>query len=165
MRIMGHDPLKGRELLSESRDSLRESIDVLRETVKGMKPKDYKNFISSIEDMIGDYKKKTGVNVSLSIQGNPVKLYPGVETVLYRNLQEALTNSVKHGAAHNIEASLKYAESAVTLKITDDGTGCSEVKKGMGILAMEERTSFVGGRINVTSDKGFIIECTIPLSN
>lgn len=165
MRIMDYNPLKGRELLSESRDSLRESIDVLRETVKGMKPKEYKNFLSSIEDMIGDFKKKTSINVSLSIQGNPMKLYPGVETVLYRNLQEALTNSVKHGRAHNIEVILKYTESTVALKVTDDGIGSSEVIKGMGIAGMEERTGFVGGRINLLSDKGFVMECIIPLND
>lgn len=165
IRVMDLDPLKGRELLAESRDNLRESIDVLRETVRGMKPKVYRNFLSSIEDMIGEFKKKTGINVVLSVSGNLAKLYPGVEMVLYRNLQECLTNSIKHGKAHNIEVNLKFVENAVALTVKDDGTGCAEINKGMGILGMEERTSFVGGSISVFGDEGFTMECTVPVNN
>lgn len=165
LRVMDLDASKGRELLEESRDNLRESIDVLRETVRGMKPKAYRNFIASIEDMVGEFKKRTRVNVVFSLLGNPVKLYPGVEMVLYRNLQESLTNSVKHGKSHNIEVTLKYIEGAVALTVKDDGTGCLRINKGMGILGMEERTSFVGGRINLFSNEGFILECIVPVNN
>lgn len=165
IRVMDLDTLKGRELLVESRDNLRESIDVLRETVRGMKPKAYRNFLSSIEDMISEFKRKTGVNVVLSVLGNPVKLYPGVEMVLYRNIQESLTNSAKHGKPQKIDITLKYIENTVALTVKDDGTGCSEINKGMGILGMEERTSFVGGTIRVICKEGFAIECIVPVNN
>lgn len=165
IRVMDLDTLKGKELLEEARDNLRESIDVLKETVRGMKPKAYRNFVTSIEDMIGEFKKKTRVNVVLLVLGSPVKLYPGVELVLYRNIQECLTNSVKHGKPHKIEITLKYIEEAVSLTVKDDGTGCPEINKGMGILGMEERTSFVGGSIKVFSNEGFTLECIVPVNN
>ncbi|MDF2674549.1 MAG: two-component sensor histidine kinase [Clostridiales bacterium] len=165
IRVMDLDTLKGRELIVESRDNLRESIDVLRETVRGMKPKAYRNFLASIEDMLREFEKKTSVNVVLSLLGTPVKLYPGVEIVLYRNLQESLTNSIKHGKSQNIDVTLKYIENTVALTVKDDGIGCSEINKGMGILGMEERTSFVGGSIRVFSNDGFILECIVPANN
>jgi signal transduction histidine kinase len=165
IRMLDVDALRGRTLLGESIDNLRESIDILRETVMGIKPKDYRNFISSIENMIGELKKKTGINVDLLVSGNPFKLFPGVELVLYKNLQEALTNSVKHGKPHKIEVTLKYIENVVALTIKDDGTGCSKIKKGMGILGMEDRTKFLGGSIRTFSNEGFTLECIIPVNN
>lgn len=165
LRVMGLDTQKGIKLLTESRDNLKESIEVLRETVRGMKPKAYRNFILSIEDMIINFKRSTGVNVELSVIGCPVKLYPGVETVIYRNLQESLTNSAKHGNSNNISVELKYTDGAVVLKVIDDGTGCMDIKKGMGISGMEERTSFVGGSISCLSREGFTLECMIPINS
>lgn len=165
IRVMDIDRLKGRQLIMESRDSLRESIDVLRETVRGMKPKAYRNYLASIEDMIREFKKRTGVSAQLLVSGNPVKLYPGVELVLYKNIQEALTNSLKHGKSSNIEVMIKYVENAVVLIIKDDGTGCSKIEKGMGIQGMEERTGFIGGSIRFFSSEGFTVECIVPLNN
>lgn len=165
LRILDLDESKGRSLLGESRDNLRESIDVLRNTVKGMKPKEYRSFIDSMQNMTDEFKKSTGINAIFKILGNPLKLSPGVELVLYKNLQESLTNSARHGKPHNIDIILKYNENSVALTVKDDGTGCSEVKRGMGITGMEERIRFVGGSLAFFSDKGFTFEFIIPINN
>lgn len=165
IRVLELDVLKGKELLIESRDNLRESIDVLRETVRGIRPKEYRSLVASMEDMITEFKKSTKVDINLKISGNPTKLYPGVELVLYKNLQEALTNSVKHGKAHNIDIFLKYLDNSIELMVKDDGLGCYNFKKGMGITNMEERVKFVGGDIEFFSSEGFTVECRIPINS
>ena len=164
IRVIDSEFEGGKKLIEDSRDNLRESIDVLRETVKGMKPRDYKNLMLSLQELIGDFKKKTGVNASLEVKGSPFKLYPGVELVIFKNTQEALTNAVRHGKAKNIKVLLTYYNSKVELLVKDDGIGCSNVKKGMGITAMEERLNFIGGTLDIYGDKGFTIKCIIPVS-
>ncbi len=163
VRLLDAGSFDGRELLGQAVENLRESIDVLRQTVRSMKPREYRNLIYSIEELLKRFKKETGISVELSVTGAAVRLLPGIEMVLYKNLQEAVTNSVRHGKAKAIAVYLIYEASGVSLAIEDDGIGCMEIKKGMGISAMEERLKFVGGSLSISSDKGFRVTSKIPV--
>lgn len=163
VRIIDADKEKGKELLKASIENLRDSIDELRNTVKSIKPKEYKNIIFQIQDMLDKFKKNTDVNITFETKGNVERIYPGVEIVLYKNTQEAVTNSVRHGKAKNIDVVIFYKDNEISMKIKDDGIGCESIKKGMGIAGMEERLRLVGGSLNIYQDNGFIVESIIPL--
>lgn len=62
--------------------------------------------------------------------------------------------------------SLKFTEEVISLYIIDDGIGCKEIKKNMGLKCMEERVQESGGKISYSSDgeKGFNIHIEIPLA-
>ena len=165
VRVISQDFTKGKELLQASVENLRESIDVLRETVRTMKPKEYKNLIFSIQEMIKKFKKDTGTNIHFEVIGNSIRLYPGVEMVLFKNAQEGLTNAVRHGKAKNIKLILHFKDREVSLIIRNDGNVVREFKKGMGISGMEERLGFVRGKLNIYSDHEFVLENTIPIQN
>ncbi|MFZ5351725.1 MAG: sensor histidine kinase [Bacillota bacterium] len=165
VRLLDSGNQSGRELLDMSVENLRESIDVLRQTVRSMRPKQYRNLIFSIEEMLKKFKRETGINTSFDVKGAAVRLLPGVEMVLYKNVQEAVTNAVRHGKARNILIQLIYEEAIILLRIKDDGAGCTDIKKGIGLSAMEDRLKFVGGSLNIDGSSGFIIENRIPISN
>ena len=162
LRLGEMDPQKGKELLMDTRDHLRESIDVLRETVRGMKPKGYRNPLFTLQDMIEEFKKKTAVDITLRVHGEIMKLYPSLELICYKNIQEALTNAVRHGQAKHIQILLIYGEEEIRLQVKDDGRGCEAVEKGMGLRAMEERLKLVGGCLKIYHEGGFCIESIIP---
>lgn len=163
VRVIDTDKEKGKELLSASIENLRESIDELRNTVRRIKPKEYKNIILQIQDMIDKYKKSTGINITFEAKGDVREIYPGREIVLYKNTQEAITNSVRHGQSKKIDVSIFYKENEVIMRVKDDGVGCDKIKKGMGIIGMEERLKLVGGSLNIYQDNGFVVESIIPL--
>lgn len=163
VRVLDADKEKGKELLKASIENLRESIDELRNTVRRIKPKEYKNIIFQIQDMLDKFKKSTGINITFETKGDIKKIYPGTEIVLYKNAQEAITNSVRHGKVKNINVAIFYKDNEVSMKIKDDGVGCENVKKGMGITGMEERLKLVSGRLNIYQDNGFVVESIIPL--
>lgn len=104
------------------------------------------NFTSNFEDEIKDKNKK---------------LY------IYRIVQEALNNIIKHSQAKVVEIGLIQSESII-LSITDDGIGFehSEAlkKRGNGLYNMEERTLYLNGKISIESEigKGTVIICNIP---
>ncbi|MBM7615696.1 signal transduction histidine kinase [Alkaliphilus hydrothermalis] len=165
VRLLDNDINTGKTFLKASVDNLRESIEVLRQTVRSTMPKEYKNLINSFEDMIRKFKRETGTNVELRVVGIIQKLYPGVEMVLYRNAQEAITNAVRHGKAKNIFISITYDKDWVKLVVKDDGKGCESIKKGIGISSMEERLKFVGGSLEILQTDGFVIKTVIPLES
>ena len=86
-----------------------------------------------------------------------VELPPEYETALYRIIQEALTNIVKHAGAESVSILVLDAEGAVRTVIEDDGAGFdpSNVRDGaLGLLGMRERVSLLDGRFEVESRRG-----------
>jgi signal transduction histidine kinase len=115
-----------------------------------------------LTELIEKFGEDTGIAVHWSTSGILYKLYPSVETTLYKNTREALTNSARHGHAKNIDLSLEYQPEKIIYTIEDDGAGTKSLKKGFGLNGMEERIELVGGSIEYSSDKGFRITMVIP---
>lgn len=163
IRVVNADAEGGREMLGSVRENLSSCIDLLRLTVRNIKPVEKNNRILSIQQTINDFSRNTGVNIEFNITGIPFKLYPSAEITLLKNVQEALTNAVRHGKAKNITVDLIYSEEDITLTVRDDGCGCTDVAKGMGLAGMEERAGLLRGRIIISSEKGFEIKTVIPV--
>lgn len=163
IRIYKKDAEKSQELIYSVRDNLRQCTEHLRKAVKGLNPKKYADSIMSIQQMIANFEKATGIKISFLITGLQYKLNPAVETVIYRNIQEALTNSVRHGKASKIDIELMYSDNKIELKVSDNGVGCDKIYKGMGISGMEERVRILGGNIIFQSANGFAINTVIPI--
>ena len=89
-------------------------------------------------------------------------------THLYRIVQEAINNAVKHGKAKRIVISLKPAGNHIVLAVTDDGAGFSNENKkngGMGLHIMKYRAGVVGALLEVrsgTDGAGTTVECIFP---
>lgn len=163
VRISAIDTVKSKELMNSSLINLRESIEILRQTVHNMKPVEYTNLISRIKDLINKSKNDTNVNIQLIVTGQVFQLSPGVELVIYKNIQESITNSLKHGKASSIEVRLTYSLERIHLQVIDNGVGCEKTKNGMGLDEMNNRTSFIGGTLEFYSKNGFIVETIIPI--
>ena len=89
--------------------------------------------------------------------GDPFKLEPQKEMVVYRMLQESLNNAIKHSKAQNIDVVLKYDTGLFCLTITDDGIGFDSsnlpsTNMGMGLKSMQNRATMIGGIFSIISD-------------
>lgn len=112
---------------------------------------------------IEEYNKRTRTAVHLQTSGLQKRLSAKTEILLYRIIQEALTNVAKHAEAESVVLSLEKKDVHVHLYITDDGKGF-EVKRyfssspmgrrGLGILGMKERVELAGGTFFIDSDPG-----------
>ncbi len=90
-------------------------------------------------------------------------------THLYRIAQEAITNAIKHGKAKFINVSLEKNPAAITLTITDDGSGLPENARhgqGMGLRIMAYRAGMIGATFNIERlpDSGTRVTCKLPLN-
>ena len=89
-----------------------------------------------------------------------------VERIVYRLVQEALTNILKHAEASHVEVSAEEAESTIRIRVHDDGSGFDPASTaGRGLSGMRERIELFGGQIEVTSEPGAgtDIAATVPL--
>jgi len=116
--------------------------------------------------------RRTGLAVSLQVEGRRQRLDPLVETVVFRVAQEAITNVARHARCDHAEVCLTFSSRQVSLQVQDEGIGFLPVQgsglpQGWGLEGMRERTEAIGGRfiLNSVPGKGTAIEITIPLSN
>ncbi|MEU9184740.1 sensor histidine kinase [Streptomyces sp. NPDC048484] len=124
-----------------------------------------------------------GVAVTVTTEGEPRALSPGVDLTAYRIVQEALTNVTKHAGAETAEVRLAYVTSRLLITVTDDGPGVSASaavpaaptapsavgaagqSRGFGIVGMCERAQSIGGELRAgpRPDGGFEVTTALPL--
>jgi two-component system, NarL family, sensor kinase len=98
-------------------------------------------------------------NTALQITGEQYKLEPQKEMVLFRIMQEAIHNAVKHAKAKNITVQLNYQAAAFVLIVTDDGIGFNAAdlqaaQTGIGLKSMQNRAALIGGQFTITAANG-----------
>lgn len=115
--------------------------------------------------------KNTGqFETGLKINGKFYPLDPQKEMVLYRIVQEALHNSIKHAKASDLQVQLNYQPDVFTLTITDNGTGfypetLHASQTGIGLKNMQNRAIIIGGEFSINSSKNKGTSISIELPN
>lgn len=107
-----------------------------------------------------------GLEVELCVTGEQRQLPPGVDLAVYRVVQEALTNTVKHAAARRARVALDWQSDALALEVFDDGAGepLPGQPAGLGLVGMRERVGVCGGELDVGPQPGgFAVRARIPL--
>jgi signal transduction histidine kinase len=104
--------------------------------------------------------------VDVSIEGDADSINPGLEEVVYRVVQESITNAVRHGDARRVSVRLSAEPDSLRLHVEDDGDGCSAVSEGFGLSYMRERVIAHDGFLEVDSapGEGFRVDVYIPRS-
>jgi PAS domain S-box-containing protein len=121
---------------------------------------------------LGRFAESTGIQVQLEAPELPARLQPEIETTIYRGVQEALTNVVRHAQASRVRVWLACSEDTVTTVVEDDGKGFdvrawSERPSGhqtLGLTGIQERVMLLDGRVTITSQprEGTRIETELP---
>lgn len=151
------------EEMHEAAAALRELVvatlqDVRRLAVQ-LRPKALDDFglAAALERLAETFSESTDIRVDLEAQLGEERLPPEVETTIYRIVQEALTNIVKHAEASRVSILLVRREASATAVIEDDGRGFDPATArddGLGLLGMRERVELHDGRLTVESEPG-----------
>src|SRR5216683_874790 len=153
-----------KELLNEVEKQLRRYSHELRPTIL-----DDLGWIPAIRFLADGVSKRANlpIHIDAAISG---RLPISVETTLYRIVQEALTNAVKHAKASNVWIRAWRENLVLACSIRDDGGGfdssqtpATPCRKGLGLIAMQERVSAIGGTLRIESRPGQGTELSIRL--
>lgn len=162
-------------LIDNMRNVIRETGDKLRDISSGLHPRLVQELglVAGVDNLISRFQGATGIVVHSSIQINQLHLDESVEVNLYRIVQEALTNIVKHSKCSSVLFEMSVEEGLLGLMVRDNGTGFSlkDVsrrdieQRGMGLFIMEERAKAIGGRLLIQSEpgQGTALEVKVPL--
>lgn len=158
-------PQKAREQLEKLRDVAKHGLKDVRRSVKKLRPDDLERlpFREALTHMVKEYADTTSMEVELSIEGWPEAMRQDVEEVIYRIVQEGLTNANRHGHATKAAVTFRLDEGKLKIKIVDNGQGCQETVPGFGLRHMRERLDLLHGSLACRSENGFILEAVIPV--
>jgi len=113
--------------------------------------------------------RSAGLTVDYSVHGEPRAVPDGVALSVYRVVQEALTNVVKHAAARTVDVRVRYRENSVEVEITDDGRGSVVAARdgahdGFGLVGMRERVAVYDGEFESgpRAAGGYRVRATFP---
>jgi signal transduction histidine kinase len=115
--------------------------------------------------------RAAGLSVHVHVEGDRVRLPTGVDLTAYRVVQEALTNTLKHGGRAQASVTVSYEPNEIVLSIEDDGVGTGgsrdelgELGGGHGLVGMRERVELYGGLLQAGSrpDGGFAVRVRLP---
>lgn len=167
IHIFPKDYDKGIAMLFQIRDQLSTGLEEMRATVKRLKPSTNQSGIESLQLMLEEIGRETGIRTELIMQGNSYSLYPSQELILYKNAREAVTNALKHGNPRVVTIIITYMKHEVIMAVSNDGdTPVHDIENssGQGLSGMRERCAFAGGRLVVNSSYPFTITTILPIN-
>ena len=144
---------------AELRELVVQALQDVRSLAVELRPAALDDFglVPALERLAGTFSERTGIRATVAATLGDTRLPPETETVVYRLVQEALTNVVKHAAASEVSIVLTRRDGGVSAVVEDDGQGFEESAvrdEALGLVGMRERLALLGGTLAIESSPG-----------
>ncbi|WP_245816357.1 sensor histidine kinase [Rhodococcus maanshanensis] len=156
------------EALLAIREAGREAARELRATLEALRDdgKSPPQGLADVPDLV-NRARTTGLNATLTIEGQCQGVPATVDRTGYRIVQESLTNIARHAAAATASIRIDYRPDALVIRVDDDGKATPDTASvaGVGLLGMRERVTALGGRLRAEprSAGGFSVQAELPV--
>lgn len=170
------EPYREGAALDRLRDVAERTLTGVRNIISDLRPSllDDLGLAAAVRWQAQNRLEPAGIRVDVQLKGEGRRLSPSVETALYRVIQEAITNVLKHAQASYVELDLDLSRDVqATVRIEDNGIGFDPVQQtgtrsdgGIGLFGMQERINLIGGELSIDSalGEGTEIRVTVPLA-
>jgi signal transduction histidine kinase len=133
-------------------------IDTLRRISEGLRPGvlDALGLAAAIEHLTNDFAERAGIACTLTMNREDFDLDDRLAIVVFRVVQESLTNVSRHAQAGSIDVDIREAGDRLRVEVRDDGVGIDPAGKrqGFGLLGMRERVAMLGGSLDIVGTPG-----------
>jgi two-component system, NarL family, sensor histidine kinase UhpB len=168
-----------RRQMEELRELTLQTLEAVRKLAVELRPAtlDDLGLVAALEAYTEGFASRIPLDLHFSAEGfdepRAARLESQVELVLYRVVQEALTNTAKHASAHHVQVELRRSAGEVVACISDDGQGFDvedvmrSRERGLGLFGMQERLSLVEGQLLIDSAprRGTRIQARVPIES
>jgi signal transduction histidine kinase len=181
-RVLHRDADRATEALAsiestgrQALDELRRLLSMLREYGDGVPALTPQPTVEDLAALVTQFEE-AGLDVDLTVEGNPQPLPSGADLSVFRIVQEALTNTLKHAGPARAVVRVSYQPGEVLITVSDDGRGLAEQLRridakdavpaqGHGLVGMRERVALFGGELRAAPRPGggFEVRARLPL--
>ena len=176
-RIVDTDPNRTRLELYTMSNTLKSIINEIRQIIYNLKPMSLEDLglTVTVDRFINQLMMCHSIKIRLHHNDEEYGLLPIIKLSLFRMIQEACNNAIKHSEATTIDITLKYKEDSISVSVEDNGNGfnieslkdCdSSDYHGYGLTIMKERVNYLSGTMKIESkiDKGTIVSINVPIT-
>ena len=158
------DTNRAKEQLNNISVVVRDGIRDVRGSLNKMRPGALENntLKEALIKITREYEAISNLEIHLLYKWDNIDLDIAKEDIVFRVIQESITNSVRHGHAKTIWIELLEEEEAYVMTIQDDGVGFDELHYGYGLKQMQERLMIIGGSVRFENRDGFYTHIEIP---
>jgi signal transduction histidine kinase len=165
------DNIKLTDKINRTLQMADDAIKAAQRISKQLRPDILDNigFIEAVKSYCRTVQESSGIIFEFKIMGDPVKLNKQIELCIYRVIQEAVTNIIRHSITENAEILIEYSGSLLKIIIRDFGIGIDMKKANdldsLGIFSMKKRISQIHGKLIIkrAEGKGSVLSMSIPL--
>jgi signal transduction histidine kinase len=157
-----------REDLQEVREVAQSTLNNIRSLSQALHPVllEEQGLESTLDWYIPTVERQTGVDIHYEKSGTGFAVETGAGVHIYRIVQEALNNVVRHAGTKEAWVRINFLPDKLDLAVEDHGKGFAREKgqRGIGLVAMRERAELIGGNLLVTqgTDGGTLVQLNIP---
>jgi len=173
-RLLDRNPKQLVTELAEFKNSVRNALEETRQLIFDLRPMtlDDLGLVPTLRKFIKEYGDRYGLATRFNVVGQERRLPGNTEGVLFRIIQEALTNVHKHARAKMAEVTMNMQPSRVSVTVKDDGQGFDVARteanlhknKNLGLLSMRERAELEKGTLEIRSQPGRGTEVKVEIA-
>lgn len=159
-------PEKAKKVINKAHGMSKDCIVKLREVVGVMKEdSSVDNLRSAINKLFQNFSANENYKFNLKMDDEIEDEMPNIKSCIYKTVMEGITNGIKHGRAEEFNVEIEKSCDNILFKVSNNGLGCSNIKKSNGTLGIEKRITDLGGSVKFYSGNGtgFIIDAIIPV--
>lgn len=155
--------------VAECKALVDDMFRTVRNLALGLRPSMLDDFglQPALEWHVRDFRTRYAINVELKMVGDFDRLPDRHRTCVYRIVQEAMTNCVRHADARNIQVGVTTAEGQLRVSVSDDGVGLDPAyrRTGLGLLGIDERVKELHGTVTISpeAERGTTLAVRLPL--
>jgi signal transduction histidine kinase len=167
----------GASRLDQVLDLIDTGIRSIRNVTNDLRPSllDDLGLLPALRSLVADFSERSGIQTELAAPADLPSLSREAELALFRALQEALSNVLRHARAQNVDVGISLSRAGVLLRVRDDGNGpppestmtTLEREGHMGLAGMRERITALGGSVRLARNNGAgaLLEVLVPASS
>jgi PAS domain S-box-containing protein len=148
--------------IEQVREEIGAAADAVRRIARGLRPPILDEFglPAALESLVRTLRHAHGLDIDLSMERPVGRLHPDSELAMYRIVQEALSNAIRHSGASRVAVSLHQEDHVLGAEVRDDGRGFatdrpfSDDGQGLGLVGMRERARNAGGTLEIDGAPG-----------
>lgn len=160
MRLFDRDQIKAKEELTSLKNSAMSTFQKVRNFIFELRPMmlDDLGLVPTIKRYVDIVNDQSTAKFNLGVTGNDRRLEPYIEVMIFRAIQELITNATRHSQATEVKIHLDMGETNVKVSVDDNGKGFDvsvlEDSDNMGIRLIKERSEMLGGNLEIDSLSG-----------
>ncbi|MBN2796665.1 MAG: sensor histidine kinase [Clostridia bacterium] len=162
--LINQDPDGAKRMLKDAKNSARQGMKTIRQVVETLRADEGDIITETVDMLLDGFEKKSNIMIEKDVDEKLYDYPKKIHDVMYRTIQESITNSVRHGQASHIVVWLSCEPSYINFRIKDNGVGADTMHLGYGLRGMKERLSKFNGNVRFKSEEGFEVKGYIEVT-